>query len=276
MRSSSTYAVFSALALASLLWFAGASCQAQQSIDDDRARAHFFAGESHFAAERWADAEREFALAYELSARPEMLINLSRAQERNGQLAEAIGSLELLIAKHSENSYRGEAEARIASMRKQLAERPPEPAPVVAAVPVTEPELEPATPAPLPAVTAEPEPDTFTASDRGIWPPSLLTLGVGGAAVVTAVVALGTGLRAHKLYNDLDSRCDRGRCESPFEDTRDRGQALSRTSTALTFVSVALAGGAAVLWVYDVKKKRDQHPVALGIDGAGARLRAQF
>ncbi|MDB4986650.1 MAG: hypothetical protein JWN04_1828 [Myxococcaceae bacterium] len=286
MRFPFPYFHILALALCALLASVGVAA-AQQTLDDDRARSHFFAGESHFQAERWADAEREFSLAYELSRRPEMLINLSRAQERNGQLPEAIAALELLIAKHPNNPYRAEAETRIAAMRKQLSERvpepssaaePPAPEPEAAPSPLVDPVAEP--PPALPPVTLEPEAPQPARRAGAVWPPSLLTMSVGGAALVTAVVSLGTGLRAHHIYNDLDGRCPGGRCDAPFRSDRDHGQALARTSTAFTFVSVALAGSAAVLWVYDVKKKRDQPSttgsVAVGIDGAGARLRARF
>ncbi|HVZ35454.1 MAG TPA: hypothetical protein VG963_23665, partial [Polyangiaceae bacterium] len=51
----------------------------ESPLDDERARAHFVAGESYFAAQRWDDAAHEFASAYEFSRRPEMLINLSLA-----------------------------------------------------------------------------------------------------------------------------------------------------------------------------------------------------
>ncbi|MDB4977752.1 MAG: hypothetical protein JWN48_6093 [Myxococcaceae bacterium] len=275
MLPSSLRTLFFGCALMSMLWLTSSDSQAQQSLDDERAKAHFFAGESHFAAERWADAEREFALAYDLSHRPEMLINLSRAQERNGELPEAIASLELLLTKHPDTANRSEAESRIAAMRKQLAERPPEPAPVAEPepAPVVEvaPEPEPA-PVELPPVSTPPEPP----ARRGVWPPSLLTLGVASAAVVTAVVSLGTGLSAHHGYNDLEGRCPGARCSAPYVEDRDHGRRLARTSTAFTFVSVALAGGAAVLWVYDVKRRDEPSTVSLGIDGAGARMRARF
>ena len=264
MQTSSSYPVLWAVVLAALLGLFG-SRAAAQSIDDDRAKAHFFAGESHFASERWSDAAREFALAYELSRRPEMLINLSRAHERNGQLTEAIGDLELLIGQHPDNPYRREAETRIAAMRKSLAENPAPP-PVVAPTPEPPAEL----PA-LPPVTLAPEPE----HTRSLWPPSVLTLAVGGVAVVAGVVSLATGLRAHHLYTQLEDHCTDSRCPDGFQSKRDHGQTLSRTSTALTFASVALAGSAAVLWVYEVKREQS-NAVSWGIEGAGARMRARF
>lgn len=267
----STYASFLALALSLLCGLASSRVEAQRTLDDERAKAHFFAGESYFAAERWSDAAREFALAYELSLRPEMLINLSRAHERDRHLAEAIADLELLIGRHPDNPYRSEAESRIGAMRAELAKGP---------VPTAEPAgtsqapLAQAKPGSgLPAVALDEQPET--PRHARVWAPSFITLAAGGAALVVGVVALGTGLRAHHLYKQLDSRCPAGACEEGFESTRGKGQALSRTSTALTFASLALAGTAAVLWVYDVKRER-RKAVSLGIEGAGVRLHARF
>jgi hypothetical protein len=244
------------------LWCAGQPVRAEEALDDERARAHFVAGESHFAAQRWSDAEREFALAYELSRRPEMLINLSRAHERSGELVAAVADLELLLSVHPETSYRGEALQRLSVMRARLAAAPP-PGPVVAPASALAP--------------AEVEVAPRAKAERPIWPPSLPTLLVGATAVAAGAVALGTGLRAHAIYNDLEDSCGTdASCDPSFVAERDQGRALSRASTALTFASIALAGTAAVLWVFDVKKSDERGHLAFGIDGAGARLRARF
>jgi hypothetical protein len=249
------------LLLVCSLWCAGRPVRAEEALDDERARAHFVAGESHFAAQRWSDAEREFALAYELSRRPEMLINLSRAHERNGELVAAVADLELLLSLHPETSYRGEAQQRLSVMRAQLAAAPPAPA----VAPASE-------PAPAEAKVALP-----AAGERNIWPPSLPTLLVGATAIAAGAVALGTGLRAHGIYKDLEDSCGAdASCAPSYVADRDHGRALSRASTALTFASIALAGTAAVLWVFDVKHSDERGHLAFGIDGAGARMRARF
>jgi hypothetical protein len=253
-----------------LLASAGARAQApgeaavppeeQRAIDDERARGHYLAGESHFAAERWSDAAREFTLAYELSHRPEMLINLSRSHEREGELAAAVRDLELLLSSYPETNYRLEAEQRVAIMKAKL-EAPPPVAPVAPVAPVVVVEA----PAPIPAaapVGAKP------------WPPRWPTIAVGSVAVAAGVAALATGLRAHSIYKDLDDRCAGSICTGGFESDRDRGRALSRASTGLMFVSIALAGTTAALWVLDVK--RDQRSLAVGVNGMGAQLRARF
>ncbi|HEX5661324.1 MAG TPA: hypothetical protein VFX59_29245 [Polyangiales bacterium] len=224
-------------------------------VDDERARAHYLAGESHFAAERFRDAAREFELAYDLSHRQEMLINLSRAHERAGDLDKAIADLELLLQTFPGTSYTLEAEQRLAAMRAKQ----PVPAPVA---------VEEA-PAPAPS----PEPASQSALAARVWPPRWPTLVVGSVAIAAGVAALATGLRAHGLHGDLQDRCPNDLCSSGFEPDRDKGRALSRASTGLLFSSIALAGVTAALWVVDYR--RDKR-VQLGINGSSAQLRMQF
>jgi tetratricopeptide (TPR) repeat protein len=223
-------------------------------VDDERARAHYVAGESHFAAERWTDAAREFQQAYALSRRPEMLINLSRAHERAGQLPEAIADLQLLLESYPQTSYRVEAEQRTVVMQAKLDAQPPPALP-----PVTAAEEPPSAPPPAPEPVR-------------MWPPRWPTLVVGSLAIAAGAAALGTGLRSHALHGDLEERCGDG-CPAGFESDRDKGRALSRASTGLMFSSIALAGATAALWVVDYRRDKRMQ---LGIQGGSAQLRMKF
>jgi hypothetical protein len=260
---------FLLLVVLGALCSAAAPARADRAFDDSRARGHFVAGESHFAAERWDDAEREFALAYQLSHRPEMLINLARTHERAGKLAAALADLEQLVTVYPDAPYCDEARQRMVIMREKLAASTAGSA-QSSELPAVEAEPEPASPPPVAAAESPVQESTS-------WAPRWPTLVVGGAAVVAGVVALGTGMRAHGIYLDLEGQCEADdSCPAPFESDRDHGQRLSRASTALTFAAVALAGTAAVLWIYDVKKRDERGSLAFGLDGAGARLRARF
>jgi tetratricopeptide (TPR) repeat protein len=219
---------------------------AQEVLDDERARAHYLAGESHFAAERWPDAAREFQSAYELSHRQEMLINLSRAHERGGELSAAIADLESLLETFPDTNYRVEAEQRLEVMRAKL-----HPAPALPAVEAPAPAKQP--------VKA--------------WPPRWYTLAFGSVAIAAGVASLGTGLRAHALHGDLEDQCPADRCDPGFESARDKGRTLSRVSTGLMFSSIALAGVTATLWVVDYRRDKRMQ---LGINGSSAQLRMQF
>ncbi|HEY6879136.1 MAG TPA: tetratricopeptide repeat protein [Polyangiales bacterium] len=225
-------------------------------LDDERAHAHYLAGESHFAAERWADAVREFALAYQFSRRPEMLINLSRAHERAGELDAAVADLERLLREYPETNYRLEAEQRIANMR---AKRESTPVPPV--------EL------PAPVIEAPAQTPPPVQSPPSAWPPRWPTVLVGSVALAAGVTSLATGLRAHGIYQDLSDRCPRDRCPDEFASDRDKGRALSRASTGLLFTSIALAGTTAVLWLVD--HRREQR-TQLGFGGTSLLLRTRF
>lgn len=230
-------------------------------IDDERARSHFAAGESHYAAQRFGDAAREFALAYELSRRPEMLVNLARAHERDGALRAAIADLELLLAQHPSTSYRGEAEERLARMRAELA----------------------AQEAQVERERARAASDTKRSpvESAPVHEPSRTLRAVGialaGGALATAVVALGTGLRADNLYDALVDQCPQDRCTGDFTERRDRGLALARASTAMTFVSIALGVGAATTLLLD-RRARRLHALSIELsrEHAGFSLRRQF
>lgn len=220
------------LALLLALWVPVGTVRAL-SEDDERARAHFVAGEAYFEDQRYDDAAREFKEAYELSGRPEMLVNLSRAHERAGSSAEAIGDLELLLARHPQTSYRAEAEVRLANLRAAHPEllKPQQTGPA-------EPRVAPQ-PAPGPA-------------SRKLWPPRLPTLIMGGAAVGGALAAVATGWAAHAKHEDLEQRCQDG-CPDEIAADKERGQRLARASTGMTFAAIALGGATAVLWVLDVR-----------------------
>src|SRR5688572_14255342 len=85
--------------------------------DDERGRTHFEAGASYYDQGRYEDAAREFREAFELSGRPEMLINIAHALERAGHVHDAVRSLELLLDRYPQTSYRAEAESELARLR---------------------------------------------------------------------------------------------------------------------------------------------------------------
>jgi tetratricopeptide (TPR) repeat protein len=69
---------------------------ASARADEDRAAAkvHFDAGQSHYTAGRWGDADREFKEAYRLSHLPDLLLDMARAESKQSDDAQAIRHLE--------------------------------------------------------------------------------------------------------------------------------------------------------------------------------------
>lgn len=228
-----------------LLLFWGSATARAESEDDARARAHFVAAQAYFEDQRFSDAAREFGEAYELSGRPEMLLNRSRAEERAGALAEAVASLELLLARYPQTSYRPEAEQRLAALRPQL----PPPA-------AEEPKSA------QPAATPAPEPVPSAPANKLYWPRKPLTLVAAGGTAASLLVAIATGWAAHSKYKDLEARCDGG-CEGPFRADKERGQRLARTSTGFTFAALALGGLTTALYIFELRERGAQGQLSM-------------
>lgn len=234
-----------------------------ESPDDERARAHFAAGQEYFGQERYAEAAEEFDEAYQLSGRPEMLINRARSEQRAGRPDEAIVSLELLFERHPQTSYRAEAEGQLAQLR---AERDARATGAEAPKQVAPPEL---APAPL----APPE----AKRELKLWPPRTPTLIAGSALVATVLVSAGTGWAAHAKHERLERRCrpvDQCPEGYDYQADKERGQRLSRVSTGFTFAALALAAATAVLWVYDVRAEKRR--LSLGVRGSLAGAETQL
>jgi tetratricopeptide (TPR) repeat protein len=249
-----------------LLWGLGLSPSRAlaESEDDRRARAHFAAGQEYYENGRYTDAAQEFAEAYQLSGRPEMLINRARSEQRAGNLEQAIAALELLFERHPQTSYRAEAEGELEKLRAERAQL----APTETSAPATAPSAPAAGPR-----ASETEPSVQPVR---IWPPRLPTLIVGGALVASVLVSVGTGWAAHTKYKYLEDNCRNDRCPDDGHDyagDKQRGTTLSRVSTGFTFASLALAAATSVLWVYDVKAQKGLSlGVRTSLAGADAQL----
>lgn len=92
------------------------------TIADDEARGVFSAGQAAYAAGRFEDAYGYFGRAYELSPRPELLYNLGLAAASAGHEREAVRHFEAYLAAVPDARNRVIVEARLASMRAELAE----------------------------------------------------------------------------------------------------------------------------------------------------------
>lgn len=124
--------VQSVLLLLSTLLFAAPAAGAKpqepavsEPTADARARAKelFARSAEHYRDGRFEQAVLLLQQAYELAAQPVLLYNLGRAYESNGQVAEAITAYEQYLRDEAEVADRGAIERRIATLRKQIAER---------------------------------------------------------------------------------------------------------------------------------------------------------
>lgn len=90
---------------------------------DARALTLFEESEKAYDAGRFAEAISLLQQAYALKKEPVLLYNLGRAYEGAGDLANAADAYESFLKAQPETPDRGALEQRIATMRRQLAER---------------------------------------------------------------------------------------------------------------------------------------------------------
>lgn len=215
-------------------------------LDDAAARQHFESGRAYFQRAQYDEAAREFAEAYRLSARPALLINLSRSEEGAGRLEAAVEALRqwegIAAADDPERPAMAERAQRLRAAieraRAAAARPPPPPAP----------------------------------RETGLTGMQLVgvVLLSGGAAV--GVGALITGIMAASTHAELESACDpSGGCPPDHVDDINRGESLALVSTVLS--GLALAAGATGLVLLLTQGRDDEHaPAAAPSTAPSARL----
>jgi hypothetical protein len=200
-----------------------------QSTSDDLARRHFESGAAYLEESDYDNALLAFQKAYDLSKRPEILLNIATVRERKAEFQPAIDALQQFLAVASPSDEHIDAvKLRIQNLQKRVddekanhaAATPPTPTVNDAAPPPT-----PSAPAPVPAPSA-------THASRL---PAFIVLGVAGVAVGGAVI---TGIIANADYNDAKSSCSPACSDSQLSS----GRTLALTSTILTGVAVVGVG----------------------------------
>jgi tetratricopeptide (TPR) repeat protein len=217
---------------------------------DEDARKHFDAGESYFKTSDYEGSLREFRTAYALSKRPLILLNLANVYERMSKLPEAVEMLKQYLDEDKNTKERATIELRIQNLQKRIDEaarsateaggsQPQSPAPSAA----------PPAPAPAASASAAPPPNRL---------PAYISLGVGGAAAIGAIV---TGIVANGKYNDADAGCAKtpqGCSDSEVAPIKS----MALASTILTGVAV-LGVGAGAYFLLTAKPKSTQAASAL-------------
>lgn len=204
------------------------------------AREHFLLGSAHFDAGDYADAAREFDLAYDLSRCLALLYNVYLAQERLGDLGRAIEALERFLEEGDPGDRAGALDQRLRRLRERrevgLAEE------------------------------RERERQLLEARDTG--PAPWIVAGSGGALVVAGVALL------------LVARSDVDSVENPGPNPRweDVSSAYDRAPVVSTIGAIALGvGGAALLGgvVWGLVSRRAP-AVDVAVGPGSLQLRGQF
>lgn len=209
------------------------------------ARAHFRSGSDYFDAGDYADAAREFDLAYELSGRPALLYNVYLAHERLGNLDRAVEALSAFLEEGDPGERAGPLGQRLQRLRErreaELAEE---------------------------RAAAERERVLREAAERDAGPAPWIVAGSGGAVAVAGVVLL------------FVARADVDRVENPGPDPRweDVSGAYDRAPVVSTIGAIALGvGGAALVGglVWGLVSRRDRS-VDVAVGPGSLSMRGQF
>jgi tetratricopeptide (TPR) repeat protein len=260
------------VALASAIWLLSSVAHAQ-TTSDDMARRHFDSGVAYLEESDYDNALKAFQKAYELSKRPEVLLNIATVHERQSDLPAAVASLKAYLAAAPQGQHVETVKLRIQNLEKRIQEqeaaKPAAPAPAPAAPPP---------PAAQPPV-AQPEPPPAQESPRPASSsrlPAFISLGVGG---VMAGGALVTGLIASAKYQDAKDSCGH-RCS---DDQLSSSRGFAITSTVLTGAAVLGIGlGVGLLFATDgesdgvARSKKPRFDVALGPRVAAASAEWSF
>lgn len=211
----------------------GAAPAFAQDSPDELARRHFESGVAYLQESDFDNALKAFEKSYELSKRPDLLLNIATVHERKGDFKSAVTSLKRYLEASPESDQKATVEARIANLEKRIqdaeAAKAAEPTPNGAGSggKVTAQDQTPK------GTEASPAPKSNL--------PAFVLFGVAGLSAAGAVV---TGVMANGKYNDAKDSCS-PRCT---DDELSSGKTLALTSTILTGVAVASAGVGAVLF----------------------------
>ena len=90
-----------------------------QDSPDELARRHFESGVAYLQESDYDNALKAFEKAYELSKRPEILLNIATVYERRSDLKNAVTALEQYLEVAPQGDQRGTVESRIANLKKR-------------------------------------------------------------------------------------------------------------------------------------------------------------
>jgi len=224
-------ASLAAITLAGVLSFSSSVAHAQ-STSDELARRHFDSGVAYLEESDYDSALKAFQKSYDLSKRPEILLNIATVQERQSELPAAVATLQAYLEAAPQGEHAETVKLRIQNLQRRIQERneakaaaaPPPPSPPI---PTPVPPVAPQTAAP----PHPPEPNRL---------PAFISLGVGG---LMAGGALATGILAKAKYDDAEATCHH-ECR---DDQLSGSRTFALTSTVLTGAAVLGVGLGVVL-----------------------------
>jgi hypothetical protein len=219
--------------------------------EDERAKAHFLAGQSYYDQASYADALREFNEAYRISKRPALLYNLARCHEALEQYSDAVKMLQRYLEEDPQTPDRAAVETRMANLKERQAaaeHAPPK---------TTPPPPEAVKPPPPAALVKEPAAPTTAPTHRK----RLYTWIVGGVGVAALAAALGTGIASQLSYNDLKDKCTGNVCDpgtvANAQSKIDSGKKLALATDILWPIGAAAVATSVVLFFVEGRHPKE-------------------
>lgn len=246
------------------LWAATGSVAHAQD-DDTRARTHFEAGRLHFEDGAYDRAHSEFQLAWELSHRPELLINLATVEERLALYEQAAQRLERYLQEVPNDGNASQLRRRIDNLRRLQAEREAAESSEPAANAQTQGEANSATP-------SSPSPASSGGGGDGLIVGGIVGLGVGAVGFALQGVF---GAMALSEDSALQEGC--GATASCTEQDVADANTFAAVSDAMMAVGIAGVAAGATLLVLGLLSSDDDGASALVVpylDGSGGGLAA--
>ena len=232
--------------------------QAETARLVEQARAHFEAGNQHYAAGRYLESIREFQAGYALVPRPNFLVNLGQAYRKLGDLNRAKESYVAYVRALPQNSaLRDQALQVLAEIEVQLLQ---EQKPGTSGPPLDEPRVD------APVITPTPAADLPARETAGKT--NYLAMSVAGAGLALAGTGLVFQLRAKNASDKLTSLGP----DEPFDPALEkRGQRDQRIGIALLATGGAALATAIVLYlVADSEAESSSYSIRPG--GMGLKL----
>ena len=246
-----------AVVAASLVSTSGVHAQSSTSRDAQIAEAKtaFAAGTRAYENGDFEVALDRFRRAYELTKSPDLLYNIATVSDRMRRDAEALRAYEGYIEARPKSPDREHVEGRIEALRVAIRARAR--AELDAEIEARRAAIEAAA-----RVKAERPLTQHVGPGPGPW----ITIGVGGASMVTGAILIGLGQRDQKKVSSAPA----GSSFAEYQDMVDRGPRRTKAGAALLGVGAAgIIGG--IIWRLTGGHEEEIPEVSIGPTGISVR-----
>jgi tetratricopeptide (TPR) repeat protein len=254
----------------SLVLLTGPSpARAQSPLKRELARRHYKLGETYYKTSDYPRALEHFKKAYAAEPHHALLYNIARCHEVMAQLELAIENYRRYL-QHAEDPERRETVRQRIEVLRQRLERQPAPPASQPAPPASQPAPAASQPAsatiqPAPQPSPQPAPPPAPGQRPGAWRRTAgwVTLGLGGASLVTGLVFGGLASAEASDYRDA---VDRGRTYTELQQIQDRGERYETVQLAALILGGVLVAGGAGLVIWDLldQRRRMEAPARTG------------